>query len=194
MTTEPVLLSGGFPGRKALPPIVPMVIAGLAAAAPLIAMASESYGGLAPCALCLLQRWPYWAGAVIAAVACLVATRPRRSRIARGILALAGVTVMVSAGIALLHVGVEMKWWPSPLAACTGITGIDPSMSVDDLMKTLVERPAKPCDAPGYMIPGIPVTMAEMNLVYSLVVGGLALWLSGANRLIPGHRLYGLDR
>jgi len=193
MTLNPTP-SDGYRTRGPLPPIVPMVITSLAAAAPLLAMASESYGGLAPCALCLMQRWPYWIGAAIAAVACLIATRPRRSRIARGILALSGLTILASAAVAAVHLGVEWHWWASPISACMGVTGIDPSMTVDDLMKTLVDRPAKPCDMPDYLIPGVPVSMSGMNFLYASVLGGLTLYLSGANRLIPGHRLYGLDR
>ena len=41
-------------------------IALLAAAAPLLARASEGVLGLAPCELCLWQRWPYWVAAVLA--------------------------------------------------------------------------------------------------------------------------------
>ena len=45
---------------------IALTVAIFAAAAPLIAMASERWPGLAPCALCLWQRWPYWIAAGIA--------------------------------------------------------------------------------------------------------------------------------
>jgi hypothetical protein len=30
------------------------------------------------------------------------------------------------------------------------------------------DRPAKPCDAPTFLIPGLPVSMAAMNFIASL--------------------------
>jgi disulfide bond formation protein DsbB len=147
----------------------------LAAAAPLAALASETLLGMAPCALCLWQRWPYWVAVVLAALA--AGMRSRR------LLALAGLAVLVSGGIAALHVGVEQGWWPSPLPSCAAPTAGSAAASVDDLMRSLAAKPDKPCDAGAYLIPGLPVSMAAMNLAYALVLGGLALtWARrGAN-------------
>ncbi|MCQ4158371.1 disulfide bond formation protein B [Roseomonas sp. GC11] len=150
---------------------LPLVVAALAAAAPLLAMASERWGGLNPCALCLLQRWPYWAGAALALLALVL---PRRL-----MLALAGLAILASGAVAVVHVGVEAKWWPSPLPSCSAPSA-GGATSVDDLLKGMDLRPAKPCDEPTYLIPGLPVSMAGMNLIYALGLGGLALW--GARR------------
>ncbi|MFC0386758.1 disulfide bond formation protein B [Muricoccus vinaceus] len=138
----------------------------LAAAAPLVALASERFGEMAPCALCLWQRWPYWVAVVLAALAAGLRSR--------ALLSLAGAAVLVSGAIAGLHVGVEQGWWPSPLPSCAAPTA-GTGMSVDDLMRSLAARPAKPCDAAAYLIPGLAVSMAAMNLIYALVLGGLAL-------------------
>ncbi|WP_426956619.1 disulfide bond formation protein B [Muricoccus radiodurans] len=142
------------------------VVAVLAAAAPIAAQASETFLGLAPCALCLWQRWPYWVAAVLAALAAGLRLR--------GLLALAGLAVLVSGGIAGLHVGVEQGWWPSPLPACSAPSATG-AASVEDLMRSLAPLPNKPCDAPAYLIEGLPVTIPMMNLVYALVLGALAL-------------------
>ena len=147
------------------------VVVLLAAATPLAAMASERFLEMAPCALCLWQRWPYWAAAVLAALAAAMGTGARGARL---LLALAGVAVLASGAIAALHVGVEQGWWPSPLPSCAAPTA-GAGMSVDDLMRSLAARPAKPCDAAAYPIPGLPVSMAAMNLAYALALGGLAL-------------------
>ena len=143
-----------------------LVVALLAAAVPLVALASERFGGLAPCALCLWQRWPYWA-----AVALALAAAGLRSR---ALLGLAGVAVLVSAGLGALHLGVEQGWWPSPLPACAAPASMG-SGSVDDMLRSLAARPAKPCDAPAYLVPGLPVSMAAMNVIYGLLVSALAL-------------------
>ena len=44
--------------------------------------------------------------------------------------------------------------------------------------------PAKPCDAPTFLVPGVPLSMAGMNLLYALGLGGLILmWVAkGARR------------
>ncbi|MBX9700449.1 MAG: disulfide bond formation protein B, partial [Acetobacteraceae bacterium] len=49
-----------------------LAIAVLAAAAPIFARGSEDWFGLAPCELCLWQRWPYWAAAALALLAALL--------------------------------------------------------------------------------------------------------------------------
>ncbi|MBY0333958.1 MAG: disulfide bond formation protein B [Acetobacteraceae bacterium] len=155
-----------------------LLIAALAAAAPLLARGSEGWFGLAPCELCLWQRWPYWAGAVLALLAALLpaARRP--------VLALAGVAVLASGAIGGFHVGVEQGWWPSPLPGCQAPRVLGPGASVDDLMRSLAPAPTKPCDAPTYLIPGLPLSMAGMNLLYALGLGLLALIWSARRRSI----------
>ncbi|WP_431285135.1 disulfide bond formation protein B [Humitalea sp. 24SJ18S-53] len=155
--------------------LVAGLVAVLAAAAPLMAMASERFAGLAPCALCLWQRWPYWVAAALAALA--VAWPGGR----RWLLVLAGLAVLASAGVAVMHVGVEQGLWPSPLAACQAATS-GGAMSIDDMLAAMAPRPAKPCDEPAYLIPGLPVSMAAMNLIYALALAGFAF--TGARRRI----------
>jgi disulfide bond formation protein DsbB len=145
---------------------MPLLIAFLAAAAPLFAMATERWGGLNPCLLCLWQRWPYWVAAVLALLALVL---PRRL-----MLALAGVAVLASGAFAVVHLGVEARWWPSPLPGCMS-PDATPGQSIEDMMKSLAPHPAKPCDEPTFLIPGLPLSMAGMNLLYALALGGFAL-------------------
>ena len=79
------------------------------------ALVSQHWGGLAPCELCLLQRWPWGAAIVISFVATLVASRPA---LPWGALLLA-VVFVVSSGLAFYHVGVEQHWFAGP-TACSG--------------------------------------------------------------------------
>ena len=147
----------------------------LAAAAALgVAIASERWGGLVPCALCLLQRWPYRVAIVLGLVALVQSPRP-----ARVLLAVVVLAVLADAALAAVHVGVEQHAWPSPLPECAA-----PHLSGQTVAARLAEmpdRPGKPCDAPTYLIPGLPISMATMNLIYSLLFGGLLsmfLWRS----------------
>jgi disulfide bond formation protein DsbB len=55
-------------------------------------------------------------------------------------------------------------------------------MSIDDMMRSLAAAPSKPCDAATYLIPGQPLSMAAMNLIYGLALGLLALALARKGR------------
>lgn len=153
--------------------MTPLLLAVITAAAPLIAIASERFGGLNPCALCLWQRWPYWAAAGFALLAYLL---PRRL-----MFALCALAVLSSGAVAALHVGVEQKWWPSPLPECSAPTAGN-ARSVEDMMRALAPKPAKPCDEPAYLIEAVPVSMAAMNLIYSVALGGFILGLARRQR------------
>jgi len=144
-------------------PSIPMrvalgVSAVLAGAALFTAMASEWWGGLVPCALCLVGRWPYRA-AIAFGVLGLVAPARLRWWAGLGV----ALSMLASVGVGVVHVGVEAKWWPSPLPGC--VVRFTPGAA-------LPERPAKPCDEPTYLIPALPVSMAAMSLVFSLGLGG----------------------
>jgi disulfide bond formation protein DsbB len=151
--------------------MVPMLIlAALSAAAPLFARASEDLFGLAPCELCLWQRWPYWVAAGLALGAALWP----RGRRWLGPLAL--LAVLASGAIGVFHVGVEQGWWPSPLAGCQ--VPQSTGGSVEDMLRSLQAAPSKPCGAPAYLIPGLPVSMAAMNILYALGLSVLGLiWM-----------------
>lgn len=144
----------------------------LSVAAPIFAIGSEIWWGLAPCALCLWQRWPYWVAAGLAAIGVVVPGRARSV-----LLVLAGLGAFASAAIGGFHVGVEQGWWPSPLPGCAAPTA-GGAASIDDMMRSLAAAPNKPCDAATYLIPGLPLSMAAMNLIYGLGLGALALVLA----------------
>ena len=142
------------------------IAAGLALA---IALVSEHWAGLAPCALCLWERWPYRVIAVLGLVA-VVLPRPA----ARILLWLAALTALAGAALGAVHVGVEQHLWPSPLPECAAPTFSGGSIA--DMLKAMPAQAAKPCDSPSFLIPGVPVSLAAMNLLYA---GALALVLAG---------------
>ena len=150
-----------------------LALAVLAAAAGLgAAFASEWYGGLVPCALCLVERWPYRI-AIAAGLLGLVLPRP----IARLMLGLVAVVMLVSMAMAVVHIGVERQLWPSPLPECAA-----PKFSAGSMAQRLASmptQPSKPCDDPTYLIPAVPISMATMNLLLSLgIAGGIAAFLT----------------
>lgn len=139
------------------------------------AIASERLGGLVPCALCLLERWP-WRVAI--ALGLLAAALGRRA--GRAALGLATPVMLVGAGLGALHVGVEQGWWPSPLPECAA-----PRLGAGSIAERLARMPAtpsKPCDEPVFLVPGLPVSMAAMNGLAALAVAAALAIYAGSNR------------
>jgi disulfide bond formation protein DsbB len=148
----------------------------LAAAAALgSAFAAEWWGGLVPCALCLVERWPYRIAIALGVVALILPTRA-----ARFVLGLLALTILGGAAIAGVHVGVEFHWWPSPLPECAAphLTG----GTIAEQLASMPARPAKPCDDPSFLIPGIPLSIAAMNMLYSLVFAASLAMALGRRR------------
>ena len=149
------------------------LITAIAAGAALgIALGSEAWDGLVPCALCLLERWPYRVAIVLALVAVVVP--PRFARVLLGLVVLA---LLAGVGLAFVHVGVEAGWWKSPLPECAAPHFV--AGTIAQRLASMPLRPSKPCDSPSYLIPGFPLSMAGMNLVYAVVFAvalTAALW------------------
>jgi disulfide bond formation protein DsbB len=153
------------------------LLSALAAGAALAAaLAIENWVGLAPCALCLLERWPYRIAIVLALAAVVVPPR-----LARALLVLVVLTLLADVALAFIHVGVEAHWWPSPLPECAAPRFVGGSIA--ERLASMPAHPAKPCDDPSYLIPGLPVSLAMMNLLFALVFAvGLAIFLWRSDR------------
>jgi len=149
----------------------------LAGAALAVALGSEQWGGLVPCALCLLERWPYRIAVVLALIAAVLP-----ARFGRVVLGLTALVVLGGAALGFVHVGVEQGWWPSPLPECAA-----PSLGGGTMAERLARMPAlpaKPCDDPTYLIPGLPVSMALMNTLFALAVAAfLAISVARPRRI-----------
>jgi len=133
-----------------------------------VAILAESWLGLVPCALCLAERWPYRIALDLGLLSLLL---PRVA--ARWVLVLFTLAMLAGAGIAAVHVGVENKWWPSPMPECMApdMSGL----SIQQRLAKMPEKPSKACEDPSYIIPAIPVSIALMNLLYALAIFG---WLT----------------
>jgi disulfide bond formation protein DsbB len=146
--------------------------AAVAAAAALgIALASEHWGGLVPCALCLVERWPYRIAVILGLAAAVLPPSG-----ARAALALLALSMLVGAVFAAIHVGVEFHWWPSPLPECAAPTFSGGSIA--ERLAHMPATPAKPCDDPTYLVPGLPLSMAEMNLLFAVVFTAATGWIA----------------
>lgn len=145
------------------PPRSGLAVAALSAFTLGMAFIAQYGFGLAPCELCLWQRWPY-AAAIAFGLAALALPRWRAS-----LLALAGLSILVSGGIAVFHVGVEEKWWQG-LASCSGAPTPN---SIEALRAQLMAAPVVRCDEVAFRFLGI--SMAGWNVLWSLGLGVFAL-------------------
>lgn len=159
--------TGGSLGR---PWLAPAVVAAGAVGALVAAFAFQYLGDLRPCVLCVYQRYPYAAVIGLAGLALLV-RREWRS----GLLALASVALLVDAGIAGFHVGVEQGWWQGT-AAC-GASGGEP-MSLEALKQQVMSAPLVRCDEVAWSFLGL--SMAAWNGL--LALGLTAIAAAGAFR------------
>jgi disulfide bond formation protein DsbB len=137
------------------------------------ALLSQYWGGLAPCELCLLQRWP-WRVAIMLAVAAWLAG----DRVSLSLVALVFALVFfISAGLGFYHLGVEQHWFAGP-TACTA-TG-PTATTVDELRRQLLAAPLVLCDQVQWALFG--VSLAGWNLIASLMLAAFcsatAAWLS----------------
>ncbi|MGH7077246.1 MAG: disulfide bond formation protein B [Acetobacteraceae bacterium] len=154
------------------------ILAAIAAAVALtVVHGSERLLGFVPCGLCLLERWPWRATLVLGILAALIPPRPA----GRLVLALILLVLLASLALGVLHVGVEQHFWPSPLPECN--PPVLHGNTFSQILASMPARPSKPCDAPSYLIPGLPLSMAAMNLLYSLVILALlATYLMNSRR------------
>lgn len=130
------------------------------------AFAFQYIGGLAPCQLCLYQRWPHAAAILIGAVALTTGWR--------GLAWLGMVAALATAAIGAFHFGVEQKWWEG-LATCTA--GSIEGISAADLLDPTKDVAAVVrCDEIAWSMLG--VSMAGWNVILSLILAGL--WAKAA--------------
>lgn len=140
----------------------------VAAAMLATAHAFETFGGYAPCTLCLRQREVYWTILGLGVVFMMLVRLPGGPRWREATCWALGLAFLVGAGFAVYHAGAEWKFWPGP-AACAS-TGA--SVSAADMAAFLGGAKVKPpaCDEAAWVFAGL--SMAGWNAVISL---GLAI-------------------
>jgi disulfide bond formation protein DsbB len=143
------------------------------------AHAFETFGNLAPCALCLKQREAYWAAASISVLALVAGRFNTDTLTTRAFGLLLFCAFGAGAVIAGFHMGVEYKWWPG-LAECAGSGKLQVTTNLLDKLSKPMEVPA--CDKVAWSMLGL--SMAGWNMLISL---GLAA-LSAMSTLVPSTK------
>ena len=123
------------------------------------------WAGYPPCDLCLEQRYAYYAGVPLAALAFLLA-RGGLEGAARVALGLFALMFLANAGLALYHSGVEWKLWQGP-TACSGSA----LPAGGDLLQQLQTVHVVRCDDVGLRVFGL--TLANYNILISAVLAAI---------------------
>ena len=133
------------------------------------ALASQYWGGLQPCILCIYQRYAYVAALAFGLLGLLLGGRALwRFILGAG----AGLAFLGGAAIAGFHTGVERKWWRGT-DECHA-PPLDTSLSIDDQLGQLLDQPFVPCDRVPWELFGI--SMAGYNVLASLAFAGFCFW------------------
>jgi len=154
--------------RGVRPVVVAAGLGALSAALLLGALGFQYLGRLPPCEMCLWQRWPHLAAAIVGILGggALAAGLLGRG-LARPLAVLTALLVAASGAIAVYHAGVEWHWWPGP-SQCTG--------SAFKLSGTLdLNAPVVMCDRAAWRLFGL--SLAGYNALISLGAAAIGLIL-----------------
>ncbi|WP_299030844.1 disulfide bond formation protein B [uncultured Sulfitobacter sp.] len=129
------------------------------------AYAFQHLGGMAPCKLCIWQRWPHATAIFIGAIILFTG----EVKLAW----LGALAALSTALIGMYHVGVEQGWWEGPTSCTSG--GVE-NLSAEQLLDQILAAPLVRCDDIAWQLAGI--SMAGWNAILSLVL--VALWIKAA--------------
>ena len=134
------------------------------------ALGFEHIGGYIPCALCLMQRDPYYYGIPVAAAAALSGFLGGPAWLTRGLLAIAGVMMLVGAGLGVYHAGVEWHFWEGPATCATAAQGV--TQNAGDLLSDLNAKTPPSCSDASFRFLGL--SFAGWNVIASLILAAIA--------------------
>jgi len=145
-------------------------LSGMALAALAIALTSQYVYGLQPCELCMFQRMPY---AVIIALGIIGLFVFKSHKANIWVLSLIALAYFTDTVFAAYHTGVERKWWPSFLEGCKvpELKG-----NITDVLAQIAATPAVRCDEIPWTDPVLGWSMANYNVIVTLVLGIVAVY------------------
>ena len=138
-----------------------LIAAGGSLAMLLGAFGFEYIGNMAPCKLCIWQRWPHG----VAVVAGLLALMMRGNFWL--VIGLFG--ALTTSVIGFYHTGVERHWWQGPTSCTSSGTG---GMSAEDLLEQIMAAPLVRCDEVPWEM--FTLSMATWNGIASF--GLVLIW------------------
>lgn len=146
-----------------------------------IAHGFETFGGYAPCTLCLRQREVYWAAGTVALVGVALTRLPRGGRWRPALDAVLALIFAVGLGIAVYHAGAEWKFWPGPTTCASTGAGASAEAMAALIQGARIRPPA--CDEAPWVFLGL--SMAGWNALISLKLAVYSLLALNHDRRRP---------
>ncbi len=116
----------------------------------------SQYGfGLAPCEMCIWQRWPHGFAILLALLSFFITG----DRVKKLFILDAALMIMVSGLIGGYHAGVEYGWWEGLTACASGVP------QGADILEAIMEAPITRCDVAPWSLFGI--SLAGYNFLLS---------------------------
>ncbi|WP_029617365.1 disulfide bond formation protein B [Pseudorhizobium marinum] len=140
------------------------------------ALGFQHIGGYIPCALCLLQRDPYYYGIPVGIAAVLAASFRLPAWTVRSLLVVVGILMLVGAGMGVYHSGVEWGFWEGPATCATSVTGT--ATNAGSLLDDLNAFHGPSCTEASLRVLGL--SFAGWNVIASLILAAIAFL--GASR------------
>lgn len=141
------------------------------------ALGFEHIGGYIPCALCLMQRNPYYIGVGVGVLAILSSVFRLPPVVTRVLIGVIAVLMIVSIGLGTYHAGVEWKFWEGPTSCTIGATGGDTPVNVLDALNS---TKAPSCTEATLRVLGL--SFAGWNVLTSAALAAIALWATFRKR------------
>lgn len=125
--------------------------------------------GLAPCPVCIWQRWPH---VFAIAIGALFLAFPSQ------LLKVAGALAAATSGVlGVYHTGVERGWWEGP-STCSGANGDVTTLTPEQLLERILNAPVVRCTDVAWDFMGL--SMASWNALFSFAL--VLVWLAALAR------------
>ncbi|KAA3515748.1 disulfide bond formation protein B [Agrobacterium rosae] len=140
------------------------------------ALAFQHIGGYTPCALCLLQRDPYYYAIPVGILAIAASLFQLPVWLTRTALVIIGIAMLIGAGLGVYHSGVEWGFWAGPTSCATSAPSI--TTNAGNLLGDLNAIKAPSCNDAALRVLGL--SFAGWNVLASVALAAIAFF--GASR------------
>lgn len=140
-----------------------IIFFGLSLVALTIAYYTEYFLGIAPCVLCIYQRFPYFLLIILSCFGiCFSKLKPY-------IIYCITVTLFVACALSFYHSGVERGIFEAT-SSCAPIVKIENNLSLDEIKSLLYSKDIATCTRPALVIYGLSMTEWNFFFNFSLLI------------------------
>lgn len=136
------------------------------------ALGFQYIGGYIPCALCYMEREPYYYSIPVAIVAAIAAFLKMPAWIVKALIAIVLIAMLIGAGLGTYHAGAEWGFWPGPSTCSTPVNAV--TTNAGNLLNDLNAVHGPSCTEAALRVLGL--SFAGWNVIASLILAGFALW------------------